>query len=379
MSDLIQSPLAEIHRSLGAKFAEFGGFEMPLEYSALRASTPSSTSSGGVVAEHTAVRSSAGIFDVSHLGTFLVEGEGAAAWLNTRLSNDLNRIIPGQAQYTLLLNEHGGVVDDMIAYLFSPEKVMVIPNAANSDEVINRLRTGAPGDLVWTDRHTADAILAVQGPASPGVLAGAGLPTDMDYMHFRMAELDLDGSPVTLTVCRTGYTGERGYEIVIPAQYAVPLWNLLTSAGNLQPCGLGARDTLRTEMGYPLHGNDLSQTISPVEARLAWAVGWKKEHFDGDEAVRAQRRDGAPRTLLGIRACGRAIPRHGMTVLSVDGTPVGDVTSGTFSPTLKKGIGLALVDSSFHAGDPVRVDVRGRHELFDLVKPPFVPSNVTDD
>jgi len=377
MPDLIQSPLADIHRSLGAKFAEFGGFEMPLEYS-------------GVVSEHMAVRTSAGIFDVSHLGTFLVEGPGAAKWLNTRLSNDLNRISLGQAQYTLLLNEDGGVVDDMIAYLFSPEKVMVIPNAANSDEVIARLRTGAPSDLVWTDRHTADAILAVQGPLSPSVLSAAGLPTDMDYMHFRVAELELnhgDGSsvspcheevPVTMTVCRTGYTGEHGYEIVVPAGHAVPLWNLLTSSGSLTPCGLGARDTLRTEMGYPLHGNDLSPTISPVEARLSWAVGWKKDHFDGDQAVRAQRRDGAPRTLLGIRACGKAIPRHGMAVLDLSGTPIGVVTSGTFSPTLKQGIGLALVASSYHAGDQVQVEIRSRHELFDLTKPPFVPSHVTD-
>ena len=365
MSDLVQSPLAEIHRGLGAKFAEFGGFEMPLEYT-------------GVVSEHTAVRTSAGIFDVSHLGTFLVEGEGAAEWLNTRLSNDLNRISPGQAQYTLLLNEHGGVVDDMIAYLFSPEKVMVIPNAANSDEVMRILRAGAPENLVWTDRHTADAILAIQGPSSPSVLAAAGLPIDMDYMHFRMAEVDLDGIPVTMTVCRTGYTGERGYEIVVPAPNAVPLWNLLTASGDLQPCGLGARDTLRTEMGYPLHGNDLSPTISPVEARLSWAVGWKKDHFDGDQVVRAQRRDGVPRTLLGIRACGRAIPRHGMTVLSLDGVPVGEVTSGTFSPTLKQGIGLALIPSSLQPGDQVQVEIRGRHELFDLLKPPFVPSHVTD-
>ena len=365
MPDLIQSPLAEIHRSLSAKFAEFGGFEMPLEYS-------------GVVSEHTAVRTSAGIFDVSHLGTFLVEGVGAAAWLNTRLSNDLNRIVPGQAQYTLLLNEDGGVVDDMIAYLFSPEKVMVIPNAANSDEVIARLRTGAPSDLIWTDRHTADAILAIQGPLSVDVLSAAGLPTDMDYMHFRVAELELGGDRVTMTVCRTGYTGEHGYEIVVPAEYAVPLWNLLTSSGSLTPCGLGARDTLRTEMGYPLHGNDLSPTISPVEARLNWAVGWKKDHFDGDQVVRAQRHDGAPRTLLGIRACGRAIPRHGMAVLDLDGTPIGVVTSGTFSPTLKQGIGLALMTSSHRAGDQVQVEIRSRHELFDLTKPPFVPSHVTD-
>ena len=368
MSELLSSPLAAIHRGLGAKFAEFGGFEMPVEYA-------------GVVAEHQAVRTGVGIFDVSHLGTFLVEGPGAAGYLNTRLANDLNRLTPGQAQYTLLLDVGGGVVDDMIVYLFSDEKVMVVPNAANSAEVIRRLKTSSPEDLVWTDRHTAEAVLAVQGPNSAKVLSAASLPAEIGYMGFVEAGLTLDSQTIAMTVCRTGYTGEHGYELVVAAEVAGLVWEHLINAGaswQIQPCGLGARDTLRTEMGYPLHGQDLSLAISPVEARLNWAVGWKKDRFDGDETVRAQRRQGVGRTLLGIKASSRGIPRAGMTVVDDQGAAIGQVTSGTFSPTLKCGIGLALVPPATAVGDQLLVQVRTRHEPFEVVKPPFVQPHATD-
>jgi len=366
MSEPIPSPLINVHRARGAKFAEFGGWLMPVEYV-------------GVLAEHKAVREAVGVFDVSHLGTFLIEGEGAAAYLNTRISNDLNRISPSQAQYTLLLDASGGVVDDMIVYLFSPDHVMVVPNAANSAEVIRRLREGSPENLVWTDRHTADAIIAVQGPKSAEVLEGIGLPSEMGYMSFSRAQLP-DLGIRSMTVCRTGYTGEHGYELVVPAEQAGALWELIMTQGSqygIQPCGLGARDTLRTEMGYALHGHDLSLEISPVEARVGWAVGWKKEHFDGDEVVRAQRLNGVSRTMVGIRACGRGIPRHGMSVVDADGNVIGQVTSGTFSPTLSQGIGLALVPSSTTIGDHIWVEIRARHEEFETVKPPFVESHAS--
>ena len=368
MSELLFSPLDQIHRGLGAKFAEFGGFEMPVEYS-------------GVVSEHLAVRTGVGIFDVSHLGTFLVEGMGAAAYLNTRLSNDLNKLVDGQAQYTLLLDVSGGVVDDMIVYLFSDDRVMVVPNAANSAEVIRRLRTSSPEHLTWTDRHRAAAVLAVQGPNSADVLVAAGLPAEIGYMSFVETSLTLGDQMVTMTVCRTGYTGERGYELVVPTESARLVWELIIAAGEpwqIRPCGLGARDTLRTEMGYPLHGQDLSLAISPVEARLNWAVGWKKECFDGDACVRAQRQQGASRILLGIKSAGRGIPRHGMSVVDDQSTIIGEVTSGTFSPSLKCGIGLAMVPSTTAVGDQVLVEVRGRLEPFEVVKPPFVPPHVTD-
>ena len=363
MAELIQSPLVGVHTALGAKFAAFGGWSMPVEYA-------------GVLAEHKAVREQVGVFDVSHLGTFLVEGEGAAAYLNTRLTNDIDRISDGKAQYTLLLNDHAGAVDDMILYLFSANKVMVIPNAANAQKVMSQLSSGSPSHLRFTDRHHDDAIIAVQGPASEDVLARMGLPSQMEYMSFLVAELE---SGISMTLCRTGYTGEHGYEIVVPAHHAPVLWAEVMAAGadlGIQPCGLGARDTLRTEMGYALHGHELSETISPVEARLGWAVGWKKDHFDGDEVLRAQRENGAERASWGIKACGRAIPRPEMVVVDALGAPIGQVTSGTFSPSLKQGIGLALLPPSLTPGDHVFVEVRGRHEEFEVVKPPFYTSNV---
>jgi len=366
MPGLIASPLSGIHRGLGAKFAGFGGFEMPVEYA-------------GVLAEHAAVRGAVGLFDVSHLGTFVVAGEGAAAYLNTRLSNDLDRLGPGQAQYTLLLTESGGVVDDMIVYRFGDDRVMVVPNAANSAAVIAQLRTGAPGGLAWTDRHTQDAILALQGPRSPEVMSKAGLPADLAYMAFSEAVAATPDGPVGVMVCRTGYTGERGYEIVVPAGAAPAIWErLMTSGGpyGIQPAGLGARDTLRTEMGYPLHGQDLSVEITPVQARLNWAVGWKKPAFDGASAVRSEREQGPARTLLGLKALTRAIPRPGMKVRDEGGEEIGRVTSGTFSPTLKQGIALALLPPGTQPGDQVLVEVRTRQEPFEVTKPPFVPAHV---
>jgi len=369
MPELSQSPLAGVHRQLGAQFAQFSGWSMPVSYTS-------------VLAEHRAVRSGVGLFDVSHLGTCLVEGPGAAAYLNTRLANDLDRIAPGQAQYTLLLNQSGGIVDDLIAYLFSPDRVMLIANAANAAAVVAALASSAPEALVWTRRPGTDAILAVQGPASAQVLAAAGLPTAMGYMSFAETVFTSGGSAVGLTVCRTGYTGERGYEIVVPAGSATAVWHRLMQAGadwGIQPCGLGARDTLRTEMGYSLHGQDISMATSPVEARLGWAVGWKKASFDGAAAVRRQRREGVARTWLGLRAVGRAIPRPGMTILDEAGTAIGQVTSGTFSPTLGVGIGLGYVPAHTPAGTGVLVAVRGRREAFEVVKPPFVPSRVAGE
>lgn len=362
--ELKKSPLHERHVALGAKFAEFGGWEMPLEY-------------GGVVAEHTAVRTSVGVFDVSHLGKATVKGPGAAAYVNSCLTNDLGKIGPGQAQYTLCCNERGGVVDDLIAYLHADDDVFLIPNAANTAEVVRLLQADAPEGVVVTNTHDAYAILAVQGTNSDDALKAIGLPTGHDYMSFTTA--DFSGTPVV--VCRTGYTGERGYELVVPNEGAVAVFDALLEAGapyGIVPAGLGARDTLRTEMGYPLHGQDISPDITPVQARSGWAVGWKKEHFWGDEALRAEKERGPARILRGLRAVGRGIPRPHMTVLDSSGTALGEVTSGTFSPTLKKGVALALLDATIKEGDQVTVDIRGRQETFDVVKPPFVTVHVRE-
>ncbi len=364
---LLQSPMHDRHVALGAKLAEFGGWSMPLEYAGQ-----------GVVKEHTAVREAVGVFDVSHLGKAVVRGPGAAAYVNATLSNDLGRIGPGQAQYTLCCDDaSGGVVDDLIAYLYGEDHVFLIPNAANTAEVVRRLAAGAPEGVEVVDQHRDHAVLAVQGPRSDDVLVALGLPTGHDYMSF--VEAEHDGA--TVVVCRTGYTGERGYELVCPADAAPALWDALLAAGEphgIVPCGLGARDTLRTEMGYPLHGQDISLDVTPVQARLGWAVGWKKDTFWGKDALVAEKEAGPARTLRGLVATGRGIPRPHMRVLLAADVPVGEITSGTFSPTRRQGVGLALIATQVTDGAEVSVDVRGRREVFTVTRPPFVEAGVRE-
>jgi aminomethyltransferase len=354
-------PLHDAHEALGAKFGPFSGWRMPLNYA------------DGVVAEHTAVRTSVGVFDVSHLGKTLVRGPGAAEFVNACLANDLGRIKPGQAQYTLCCMASGGVVDDLIAYFVGQDEVFCVPNAANNAEVARLFAEAAPAGITVTNQHTDYAVLAVQGPDSGAVLEAVGLPTELDYMAF--ADADWHGHPVR--VCRTGYTGEHGYELLPRWSDARQLWDaLLVAAQPLggRAAGLGARDTLRTEMGYPLHGHELTADISPVQAGASWAVGWQKDTFWGRDALVAEKAAGPARRLRGLKALDRGIPRDGMPVLAADGRQVGITTSGTFSPTLKIGIALALVDSSagVKLGDEVSVDVRGRGLRCEVVKPPFV-------
>jgi aminomethyltransferase len=364
-TELKTSPLHEKHVALGAKMAEFGGWLMPLEYT-------------GVLKEHAAVRESVGVFDVSHLGKAVVRGPGAAAYVNACLSNDLGRIEPGKAQYTLCCDDAtGGVVDDLIAYLHGDDHVFLIPNAANTAEVVRRLAAGAPGGVEVVDQHEEFAILAVQGTHSDEVLGALGLPTGHDYMSF----VEADYAGATVVVCRTGYTGERGYELVAPNAVAGALWDAILAAGEphaIAPAGLGARDTLRTEMGYPLHGQDISLDVTPVQARLGWAVGWKKDAFWGKDVLVREKEDGPRRLLRGLVAAGRGIPRPGMRVLLTPDFAVGAVTSGTFSPSLKKGVGLALISAQVEEGAEVSVDVRGRPEVFTVTKPPFITPGVRE-
>jgi aminomethyltransferase len=366
MADLLQSPLHDRHVALGAKFAEFGGWSMPLEYPT------------GVVKEHTAVREAVGIFDVSHLGKAMVHGPGAAAHVNATLSNDLGKIAPGQAQYTLCCDDAtGGIVDDLIAYFHDDEHVLLVPNAANTAEVVRRLAEAAPAGVEVVDHHTEYAVLAVQGTKSDEVLTAVGLPAGHAYMSF--VEADFGGSGVV--VCRTGYTGERGYELIARDEVAGELWDALMAAGQehgMLPCGLGARDTLRTEMGYPLHGQDITVDVTPNQARLGWAVGWKKDRFWGRAALLAEKEAGPQRLLRGLVADGRGIPRPGMLVFLSADVPLGAITSGTFSPTLKKGIGMALVPPFVDPEAELTVDVRGRRELFRSTELPFVDPSVRE-
>ncbi|SDU42015.1 glycine cleavage system aminomethyltransferase GcvT [Gordonia westfalica] len=367
MSELLAGPIADRHAALGASFAEFGGWNMPVSYA-------------GTVAEHTAVREAVAIFDVSHLGKALVSGPGAAEFVNSTLTNDLGKIVPGKAQYTLCCNSSGGVVDDLITYLVSDDEVFLVPNAANTAAVVAQMSAVAPEQISITDQHREFAVFAVQGPRSPEVLAGLGLPADMEYMAFADAELSTADGNKSVRVCRTGYTGERGYEILPRWDDAGAVFDVLleaiTAAGG-QAAGLGARDTLRTEMGYALHGHELSPEITPVQARSSWAVGWDKPSFFGRDALFAEKEAGPARRLYGLKATGRGVPRADCPVRLGD-TQIGVVTSGTFSPTLKQGIALALLDtaSGVAKGDQVILDVRGRDLPCEVVIPPFVPSHV---
>ncbi|CAB4869368.1 MAG: glycine cleavage system aminomethyltransferase GcvT [Actinobacteria bacterium] len=360
---LKKTPLHERHLAAGAKTADFGGWDMPIEYA-------------GVVAEHTAVRTAVGIFDVSHMGKVRVHGQGAVEFINTLLTNDLDRVGDGHAQYSMLCNDAGGVVDDLIVYRWSSDEVFIIPNASNAANVVAELRAAAPAGISVDDHHDDHGIIAVQGPNSRALIESMGMPADHEYMS--MVRTEFRGEPVI--VCRTGYTGEHGYELVAPVSVLVELWDALLSRRDefgVLRAGLGARDTLRTEMGYPLHGQDISPEITPIEAGLGWAVAWKKPEFAGHDALRQQLADGPSRRLRGLLSLDRGIPRPHMQVRRVSKEPlagdvIGEVTSGTFSPTLKKGIALALLDVSVALGDEVVVDVRGRESRFTVVKPPFV-------
>ncbi|BBY19980.1 glycine cleavage system aminomethyltransferase GcvT [Mycobacterium stomatepiae] len=361
--ELLKGPLEDRHRELGASFAEFGGWLMPVSYA-------------GTVSEHNATRNAVGLFDVSHLGKASVRGSGAAQFVNSALTNDLGRIEPGKAQYTLCCTESGGVIDDLIAYYVGDDEIFLVPNAANTAAVVEALQAtaeaGLGAGLTITNLHRDYAVLAVQGPRSSDVLAELGLPTDMDYMAY--ADASFSGVPVR--VCRTGYTGEHGYELLPPWNTAGVVFDaMVTAVSNAggEPAGLGARDTLRTEMGYPLHGHELSLDISPLQARCGWAIGWKKDAFFGRDALLAEKAAGPRRLLRGLRMTSRGVLRPGLTVLAGD-KPVGLTTSGTFSPTLQAGIALALIDTDAGVddGQQVTVDVRGRAAECEVVRPPFV-------
>jgi aminomethyltransferase len=358
------SPLIQKHLELNAKMADFGGWMMPIEYPG-----------AGVLAEHAAVRERVGIFDVSHLGKASVVGIGALEFLNACLTNDLTKIQDGSAQYTLLCTPQGGVVDDLIVYRNSATDFFLVPNASNTTDVVARLQAQAPDSVTVTNLHNDFAVLAIQGPLAPKVLEALGVNTDIDYMAF--THVSIAGADVIL--CRTGYTGEIGFELLPKSEDAVTVWDALVKA--IAPfdgliCGLGARDTLRTEMGYPLHGHELSLEISPVEASASWAVGWKKDSFIGSDVLVAQKNGSALRKSVALKSLDRNIPRAGMSVKDSSGAIIGEVTSGTFSPTLKHGIALAIVSKEINTGDQLVIDVRGRDSQVEVIKLPFVTSHV---
>jgi aminomethyltransferase len=357
--ELRRTPLEAEHQALGAKLGPFGGWLLPIEY-------------GGTLAEHAAVREAAGVFDVSHLGKLEVRGNGALDALQRSLTNDVSRVAVGGAQYGMALNDAGGIVDDLIVYRVGEERYLVVPNAANVDRVHAQIgRHAPPGCSV--DVRDDLALIAPQGPRSPG-LVGAIFPETRDLGYLHCAESSWEGAKVV--VARSGYTGERGYELFVPVAVAASVWRRLLADGEtvgLRPCGLAARDTLRLEMGYPLHGNDIDESRTPLEAGLSWAVAMGKGEFPGRAALEQQAAEGVPRRLTGLRMLDRLIPRPHYGVLRGEDR-VGETTSGTYSPTLRVGIALAYLSPAdgWSPGDALEVDVRGRRGRAEVVKPPFV-------
>jgi aminomethyltransferase len=333
---LRRTPLYERHAALGARLVPFAGWEMPVQYTS-------------IMEEHRAVRTSAGVFDVSHMGQLELEGDGTHEYLQARLSNDLDKVGRGQAQYTLLTNDQGGILDDLIAYRRDDESYLLVVNASNVEPDHRALAEARNVSDEW-------ALLAVQGPQA---LERLGI--EVDAFTFREEEV----LGVRCLVAGTGYTGERGCELGCAPEDAAELWSAILERG-VTPCGLGARDTLRLEVCYPLHGNDISPERTPIEAGLAWACALDKE-FAGVEVLRRQKDEGTAEKLVAFVMEGTGIPRPGMPI--AEG---GEVTSGTLSPMLNRGAGLAYVDSTLASpGTRITVDVRGRPRPAEVVKKPI--------
>lgn len=359
MTDDRRSPLDDRHEALGARLGAFAGWRMPISYE-------------GTVAEHTAVREDVGIFDVSHLGTVWVRGPGATAVIDGSFTNDPRGLADGDSQYTLCATEDGGVLDDLIVYRLDEQRWMAVPNAANTAGVVERLRAVATArglEVEIDDESTGWVVLAVQGPRAFALVEDRlGVdPGSLSFGQHTRVRLERT-SPV---MCRTGYTGEPGVELVAPSLDGGLLWDLLVGDDGATPCGLASRDTLRLEMGYPLHGNDLSPSISPYEARSGWAVKPDGRQFVGRDALVAAKEAGVERRLWGLVGDSRRPPRAGMSVIR-DEVEIGEVTSGSFSPVLGVGIGLALLTRDVEGGARVEVDVRGSGLPFTVARPPMV-------
>ncbi len=359
-----KTPLNELHRSLGARMVEFGGWDMPVQYA-------------GVISEHLAVRQAAGLFDVSHMGEIEVSGPDAFAFLQAATTNDLARLVDGQVQYTAMCYEHGGVVDDLTLYRFAQDRYLLCVNAANTEKDFSWLLDVQAllqlQNLRLVDRSSEYAQLALQGPASDRILARlTGHDLDaLKYYHFQEGTV----ASVSAIISRTGYTGEAGFELYCAAEDGAALWQALMAAGaedGIQPIGLGARDTLRLEKGYALYGHELSSEILPLEARLGWITKLDKGDFVGRTSLVRAKTEGLRRNLIGLTLVGPGVPRENYPVYCGE-QRVGYVTSGTMSPVLKQGIAMALVDIDIATGDqPLAVGIRSRKVNAERTVLPFV-------
>ncbi len=360
-------PLGHVHEKLGARMAPFAGFNMPLEYS-------------GVVNEHVSVRENAGLFDVSHMGEFWVKGEGALDFLQALTTNDLSKIAPGKAQYNLLPNGKGGVVDDLIIYHYSPDKYMLVVNAANIEKDWNWFQQHLTGNVTMENASDQMGLFALQGPRANDILQPLVDYTLHEIKSFQFITTSVAGIPDVI-VSATGYTGAGGFELYFMDKNAGELWEAIMKAGkayNLQPVGLAARDTLRVEMGYPLYGNDIDDTTSPIEANLAFAVKLREGNdFIDKDLYQEQKNNGVERKLVAFELVDRGIPRKAYPIVTIDGQEIGQVTSGTMSPMLKKGIGMGYVKTGYQEiGKLIYIQIRNRQLKAEIVHLPFVKNSV---
>ncbi|MBM7650457.1 aminomethyltransferase [Bacillus ectoiniformans] len=361
MGELKRTPLFDSYKEYGAKTIDFGGWELPVQFS-------------GIKAEHEAVRTKAGLFDVSHMGEITVKGPDSLSFLQKAMTNDLSRLAPNGAVYTAMCYENGGTVDDLLVYMLNEEDYLLVVNAANIDKDFAWLKEQAGGDVTIENVSEQWAQLALQGPLAERILQSLVKDTDLKEIKFFKFKQDVEINGVKALVSRTGYTGEDGFEIYSQSENAPTLWKGILEAGKedgVIPCGLGARDTLRFEATLALYGQELSADISPIEAGLGFAVKTNKDSFIGKDVLKAQKENGPDRKLVGIEMIDRGIPRHGYSVYSGD-QEIGFVTTGTQSPTLKKNIGLALVRSENSSlGEEVQVEIRGKKLTAKIINTPF--------
>ncbi|MCR2820375.1 glycine cleavage system aminomethyltransferase GcvT [Lederbergia panacisoli] len=362
MTNLKRTPLYPLYKELGAKTIDFGGWDLPVQFSSIKE-------------EHEAVRTKAGLFDVSHMGEVSIKGKDSLAFLQKMMTNDVSKLKSGGAQYTAMCYENGGVVDDLLIYKFSDEDYLLVVNAANTVKDVKWLIDHSLGDVEILDVSNHYGLLAIQGPKAESILQKLVKETDLKEIKlFKFKEhVDVNGSHALIS--RTGYTGEDGFEIYCNSSEAAKIWSELLTAGveeGLLPCGLGARDTLRFEANLALYGQELSEQITPLEAGIGFAVKLNKdEDFIGKTALQNQKETGVPRAIVGIEMIDRGIPRHGYKVFLED-EEIGFVTSGTQSPTMKKNIGLALINSKYkEIGNEITVEIRGKRLKAVVIPTPF--------
>jgi aminomethyltransferase len=349
---LRRTPLYEAHRDAGARMVDFAGWEMPILYT-------------GILEEARAVRSDVGLFDISHMGRTRIVGDGATALLQSLTSNDAAALSPSEAQYSLLTNPQGGIIDDIIVYREGDDSYLVVINASNTYKDLDWIRAHTP-PAVTVENNTADtAMIAVQGPRAPRLVSElAGNPALLSLNRFQYATGRIAGAAATF--CRTGYTGEDGFEVIVPAEQAMDVWKGLAQGGGVA-CGLGARDALRIEAGYPLYGHEIDDTTSPVEAGLTWVVKLEKGAFTGHEAIRAVKESGPKRRLVGLTSPERIVPRQGYTIFAGN-EAVGEVTSGVFSPTRGHSVAMGYVATPCaRTGTHVEIAIRDKRAAATVV------------